>query len=73
MQMPQSKIKLKAPDRCEQLFDCERYLITDKHTNKRTDATKRIISPASQLINSVLWKARWVGSAIAMFCEFMIY
>ncbi len=24
--------QLKAPDRCAQLFDCERYLITDKHT-----------------------------------------
>ena len=35
--------QLKAPDRCTQLFDHERYLITDrrahtdKHTNGRTD------------------------------------
>ncbi len=34
---------IKAPDRCEQLFDRECYLITDKHT----EATKRIISLAS--------------------------
>ncbi len=44
------KIKLKAPDRCAQLFDRERYVITDKLTNGRTDATKRIISLASRSI-----------------------
>ena len=55
-------IKLKAPDRCAQLFDRKCYLITDKHTevldcisngqmDGSTDATKHIISLASRSIN----------------------